>query len=280
MSLVPPWEPFLAGSLPQRVQDQAGGPPCLESLLHPLLAAESCYQGTKPAVLLIRAQALWERVPTDHHSPSQNLLEGEFCPGERGEAGWKMSPLRAPRVKGDTPGPQSPHPAPPSSFFQMTQDTRKSQGYKFSSSSFRSISLSIPSLLCPTLLPSLSHHLLQSLPFSLLFLPICLFEKEHPAVDRGPHGLLVFMTCPPPCLPELREKYNRLNFKEDALHLCVCVCVCVREREREKERERERRVGEILHAKSLQWCPTLRDPMDCSPPGSSVHGILQARILE
>ena len=25
---------------------------------------------------------------------------------------------------------------------------------------------------------------------------------------------------------------------------------------------------------------TLRDPMDCSPPGSSVHGILQARVLE
>ena len=33
-------------------------------------------------------------------------------------------------------------------------------------------------------------------------------------------------------------------------------------------------------AKSLQSCPTLCDPMDCRPPGSSVHGILQARILE
>ena len=29
-----------------------------------------------------------------------------------------------------------------------------------------------------------------------------------------------------------------------------------------------------------QSCPTLCDPMDCSPSGSSVHGILQARILE
>ena len=29
-----------------------------------------------------------------------------------------------------------------------------------------------------------------------------------------------------------------------------------------------------------QSCPTLCDPMDCSPPGSSVHGISQARILE
>ena len=29
-----------------------------------------------------------------------------------------------------------------------------------------------------------------------------------------------------------------------------------------------------------QSCPTLRDPVDCSPPGSSVHGIFQARALE
>ena len=29
-----------------------------------------------------------------------------------------------------------------------------------------------------------------------------------------------------------------------------------------------------------QSCPTLRDPIDCSPPGPSVHGILQARVLE
>ena len=35
-----------------------------------------------------------------------------------------------------------------------------------------------------------------------------------------------------------------------------------------------------MHAKSLQSCPTLRDPIDGSPPGSPVPGILQARILE
>ena len=33
-------------------------------------------------------------------------------------------------------------------------------------------------------------------------------------------------------------------------------------------------------AKSLQSCPTLRDPTDGSPPGSPVPGILQARTLE
>ena len=27
-------------------------------------------------------------------------------------------------------------------------------------------------------------------------------------------------------------------------------------------------------------CPTLSDPMDCGPPGSSIHGIFQARVLE
>ena len=40
---------------------------------------------------------------------------------------------------------------------------------------------------------------------------------------------------------------------------CVCVCVCV--------------LG-------TQLCPTLSKPTDCSPPGSSDHGILQVRILE
>ena len=35
-----------------------------------------------------------------------------------------------------------------------------------------------------------------------------------------------------------------------------------------------------VHAKSLQLCPTLCDPKDCHLPGSSIPGILQARILE
>ena len=48
-----------------------------------------------------------------------------------------------------------------------------------------------------------------------------------------------------------------------------------------------RSMGILIHAlsdaaaaKSLQSCPTVYDPMDCSPPGFSVHGILQARTLE
>ena len=35
-----------------------------------------------------------------------------------------------------------------------------------------------------------------------------------------------------------------------------------------------------MKVKVTQSCPTLCNPMDCSPPGSSVYGILQARILE
>ena len=36
----------------------------------------------------------------------------------------------------------------------------------------------------------------------------------------------------------------------------------------------------VVVAQSIQSCPALCDPMDCSPPGSSVHGILQARVLK
>ena len=35
-----------------------------------------------------------------------------------------------------------------------------------------------------------------------------------------------------------------------------------------------------MHARLLQLCPSLRDPVGCILPGFSVHGILQARILE
>ena len=60
------------------------------------------------------------------------------------------------------------------------------------------------------------------------------------------------------------------------------------------ERRRRERVGQTekvawkhlhcacacVHAKSLQACSTLCSPKDCSPRGSSIYGILQARILE
>ena len=43
---------------------------------------------------------------------------------------------------------------------------------------------------------------------------------------------------------------------------------------------RDLELGLHISAKSLQSCPALCDSLDCNPPGSSVHRILQARILE
>ena len=60
------------------------------------------------------------------------------------------------------------------------------------------------------------------------------------------------------------------------------VCAGV-ERERDRRRETKNVLIMVMPCactKSLQLCPTLCDPLDCSLPVSSVHGILQARILE
>ena len=46
---------------------------------------------------------------------------------------------------------------------------------------------------------------------------------------------------------------------------CHCLLQCMK-------RKSESEIGES--------CPTLIDPMDCGPPGSSIHGIFQARVLE
>ena len=58
-----------------------------------------------------------------------------------------------------------------------------------------------------------------------------------------------------------KKASTKSNHKRTLSLHCVCVCVCVC----------------VLVAQS---CLTLCDPMDCSPPGPFVNGILQARILE
>ena len=64
--------------------------------------------------------------------------------------------------------------------------------------------------------------------------------------------------------------------------VCVCVCVCISNYSSITVVWKKEGGFVVLCvcAKLLQLCPTLCDPVDCSPPGSSVHGILQARILE
>ena len=46
------------------------------------------------------------------------------------------------------------------------------------------------------------------------------------------------------------------------------------------QREREKTAEEKKESEVTQSCPTLCHPMDCSLPGTSIHGILQARLLE
>ena len=60
-------------------------------------------------------------------------------------------------------------------------------------------------------------------------------------------SMLNFLLVPSPVRPEV-----------------VCVCVC----------------AHACVCSVAQSCPTLCNPMDCNPPGSSVHGIFQARIQE
>ena len=67
------------------------------------------------------------------------------------------------------------------------------------------------------------------------------------------------------CVSEKYKLYYLILYLESEIHINVCIYVF------------------HIHmccAKSLQSCLTLCDPMDGSPPGSSVDGILQARILE
>ena len=42
----------------------------------------------------------------------------------------------------------------------------------------------------------------------------------------------------------------------------------------------ESEVDQVVYLKVTQSCPTPSDPMDCSLPGSSIHGIFQARVVE
>jgi len=62
-------------------------------------------------------------------------------------------------------------------------------------------------------------------------------------------------------------------------HIFIPQCVCVG-----VSRKHPSSILQCMKVKSesevAQLCPTLSDPMDWSPPGSSIHGIFQARVLE
>ena len=69
-----------------------------------------------------------------------------------------------------------------------------------------------------------------------------------------------------------RNKLQKVNLFEDT--------ELVGDKTRHQPRSSDLKSYTLFHAKSLQLCLTLCDSTDCSPPGSSAHGILQARMLE
>ena len=66
-----------------------------------------------------------------------------------------------------------------------------------------------------------------------------------------------------------RRDINNLRYADDTTLMA------------ESEEELKRLLMKVKSESEVaQSCLTLSDPMDCSPPGSSVHGIFQARVLE
>ena len=58
------------------------------------------------------------------------------------------------------------------------------------------------------------------------------------------------------------------------------MCIGTENKEKNRDRDKDRDRHRCTRAKSLQSCPTLCDPIEGSPPGSAIPGILQARTLE
>ena len=86
--------------------------------------------------------------------------------------------------------------------------------------------------------------------------------SEGRCLTPGPRGkcspVIGFRTFSlPPLSPTSTPLSHQLCLPVPSLHCCCC-----------------------HQSEVAQSCPTLCDPVDCSPPGSSAHGILQARILE
>ena len=85
--------------------------------------------------------------------------------------------------------------------------------------------------------------------------------------------LIFFVICSPSPAPLHTQAHTHTHVYEGMGRVSVCV-LCVR--------IYNVYISKLVESESevAQSCPTLCDPMDCSLPGSSIHGILQARILE
>ena len=92
-------------------------------------------------------------------------------------------------------------------------------------------------------------------PFGSLRLRQYCYEQMN-SLRRGPLSDSHSSTC---LVSLALSQFESFIIERSSVCVCVCVCVCVL---------------------VTQSCPTVCNPVDCSPLGSSVHGILQARILE
>ena len=99
--------------------------------------------------------------------------------------------------------------------------------------------------------------------------------------------------------------YHCAKDRSNTCRCCCCCCFCVASVMSDSVRPRREQPTRLLHpwdspgkntgvgchfllqcmkvkseSEVTQLCPTLSDPMDCSLPGSSIHGIFQARVVE
>ena len=91
-----------------------------------------------------------------------------------------------------------------------------------------------------------------------------LTQKEYPLTET--------------CSLKKNKTQNRLN--QEQLSIERCEPVVTSQFTKQTYSLQGAKTACLLRAKSLQSCLTFCNPMDCGPPGSSVHGILQARVLE
>ena len=121
----------------------------------------------------------------------------------------------------------------------------------------------------PVIYNILTHKIVQNLcPFIFLWG----YPKMQGAWTSGLHHIVL-----PPPLPNPMEMMHVSldgcsNASEGLRNPCLLIELLAQPCPRGKRY--------LWYVLVIQPCPTLCDPMDCSPPGSSIHGILQARILE
>ena len=113
------------------------------------------------------------------------------------------------------------------------------------------------------------------------------------------------MVCGLFYLKKKKRERKQFSYPNVTFHCCCCCCCWVASVVSDSVRPHRRQPTRLAHpwdspgkntgvgchfllqcmkvkseSEVVQLCPTLSDPMDCSLPGSSIHGIFQARVLE